>query len=119
MKSLIYAVSAAVLLSSPLAVFAQEQAPVTRAQVKAQLIQLENAGYDPAQNDVDYPNNLLAAEARVNAQNTAVAANAVSNGANDSGSSISGSSQSSAPRISRSRQVTPTVNNPNSIYWGN
>jgi hypothetical protein len=43
---------------------AASQAPVTRAQTKQQLKTLEQNGYDPAQNDTQYPNNLQAAEKR-------------------------------------------------------
>jgi hypothetical protein len=70
MKSLIEAVVIAALITAPLAAFAQTSQPVTRAQVRAELIQLEKAGYDPAtSNAIDYPANIQAAEARVAAQN--------------------------------------------------
>ncbi|MFM0215683.1 MULTISPECIES: DUF4148 domain-containing protein [Paraburkholderia] len=72
MKSLIEAAVIAALISAPLAAFAQSNQPVTRAQVRAELIQLEKAGYNPAtSNDYDYPANIQAAEARVAAQNRA------------------------------------------------
>jgi FlaG/FlaF family flagellin (archaellin) len=70
MKSLIKAVAIAAILAAPIASFAQSNEPVTRAQVREQLIQLEKAGYNPATaNDYDYPANIQAAEARVAAQN--------------------------------------------------
>ncbi|HEY4296405.1 MAG TPA: DUF4148 domain-containing protein [Paraburkholderia sp.] len=70
MKSLIEAVVIAALITAPLAAFAQSNHPLTRAEVRAQLIQLENAGYDPiTASSYDYPANLQAAEARVAAQN--------------------------------------------------
>ncbi len=73
MKSLIQAVAVAVALVVPVASFAQSNAPVTRAQVRAELVQLEQAGYRPgAANDPHYPDDLLAAEAKVAAQNNAV-----------------------------------------------
>ncbi len=72
MKSLIEAVVIAALITAPLAAFAQSNQPVTRAQVRAELIQLEKAGYNPSiANSVDYPANIQAAEARVAAQNAA------------------------------------------------
>jgi hypothetical protein len=77
MKSLAFAAIAAVALSAPIASFAQQSnQPVTRAQVREQLIQLEQAGYNPAQRDPYYPNDIQAAQARVDAQqgNAAVAA---------------------------------------------
>ena len=48
MKSLIQAVVVAAALAAPVAVFAQSNQPVTRAQVRAELVQLEKAGYHPA-----------------------------------------------------------------------
>ena len=52
MKSLIQAVAIAAILAAPVAAFAQAadtaQQPVTRAEVKNQLIQLEQAGYNPS-----------------------------------------------------------------------
>lgn len=71
MKSLIKAVALVVVLAAPVAAFAQsDQQPLTRAQVKAQLKQLEDAGYNPAvATDATYPADIQAAEARVAAQN--------------------------------------------------
>jgi len=48
--------------------------PVTRAQVKADLRRLEQAGYDPATRDPYYPDQIQAAEARVSRQNAAPSA---------------------------------------------
>lgn len=60
----------AVALAAPLASFAQSNQPVTRAQVRAELVQLEQAGYNPSRSsDTTYPADILAAEARVAAQN--------------------------------------------------
>jgi hypothetical protein len=48
MKNLIAAALAATVLAAPALSFAQaEQQPVTRAQVRAELVQLEKAGYRP------------------------------------------------------------------------
>ena len=70
MKSLIKAVAIAAVLAAPVISFAQTNEPVTRAQVRNELVQLEKAGYNPATaNDNDYPNDIQAAEARVAAQN--------------------------------------------------
>jgi hypothetical protein len=70
MKSLIKAVAIAAVLAAPVISFAQTNEPVTRAQVRNELVQLEKAGYNPATaNDYDYPNDIQAAEARVAAQN--------------------------------------------------
>ena len=51
---------------------ASDNGPVTRAQVRGDLIQLERAGYNPALSDnAHYPDNIQAAEARASGQNDA------------------------------------------------
>ncbi|MFP3506051.1 DUF4148 domain-containing protein [Burkholderia sp. SIMBA_062] len=65
MKSLVFAVAAAVALSASFGAFAQST--VTRAQVRNELVQLEKAGYKPSQSSPHYPNDILSAEARVRA----------------------------------------------------
>ncbi|QCP53302.1 DUF4148 domain-containing protein [Trinickia violacea] len=52
------------------ATFAQSgSVPLTRAQVRAALVRIEQAGYNPAsENDVNYPADIQAAEAKVAAQ---------------------------------------------------
>ncbi len=57
---------AAALVAVPALTFAQSiQAPVTRAQVVADLVRVEKAGYDPAANSDNYPADIQAAEAKV------------------------------------------------------
>jgi hypothetical protein len=86
MKSVIQAVVIAAALAAPVAVFAQSNAPVTRAQVRAELIQLENAGYHPGDGDTTtYPAHIQAAEAKVAAQNDATGVGVVANGSSDTG----------------------------------
>jgi uncharacterized membrane protein len=51
MKSLIQAAVVAAALAAPVAVFAQSNQPVTRAQVRAELVQLEKTGYHPGVGD--------------------------------------------------------------------
>ncbi|WP_063553139.1 DUF4148 domain-containing protein [Burkholderia territorii] len=67
MKSFIYAVAAVAALSTSVGAFAQSSASdqLTRAQVCAELVQLEQAGYKPEVSDVHYPNALQTAQARV------------------------------------------------------
>jgi hypothetical protein len=106
MKLLIHAVLAAAVFAAPAVSFAQQSdAPATtRAQVRAELVQLENAGYNPAvANDVTYPAGIQAAEARVAAP------------ASGYGGMISGSSASGAPAMVRST----SDNSMKSIYFGN
>src|SRR5258708_36543752 len=72
MKSLICAVFAAAVLAAPAVSFAQVgNAPFTRAEVKADLVQVEQAGYSPARNDPNYPADIQAAEARIHTPSTA------------------------------------------------
>jgi Domain of unknown function (DUF4148) len=59
---------AAGALTLPVISFAQSNSPVTRAEVRADLVRLERAGYDPRGNDNDYPAEIQAAEAKVAAQ---------------------------------------------------
>jgi len=91
MKSFIKAVAIAAVLAVPAVSFAQSNGPLTRAQVRAQLVALEKAGYDPATADsYDYPANIQAAEARVAEQNAAARANTAGYGPVVNGSSQSG-----------------------------
>ena len=83
-QSLIIAAVAAI----PVVSFAQSNEPLTRAEVRAQLVQLEKAGYNPASDYTQYPANLQAAQARVNAENSA---STTSYGPSTSGTSASGS----------------------------
>lgn len=72
MKWFACVITAAVVIASPLTTFAQStNQPVTRAQVKAELVQLENAGYRPSINDLYYPAKIQAAEAAVQKMNPA------------------------------------------------
>jgi hypothetical protein len=105
MKSLIEAAVIVALITAPLAAFSQTSQPVTRAQVRAELVQLEKAGYDPATaNSPDYPANIQAAEARVAAQN----ANAQTSGY---GSATDGSSQAGNHADAESNSYSaPVVN---------
>jgi hypothetical protein len=89
MKSLIQAAVLTASLAAPIASIAQSDGPVTRAQVRAEMIQLEQAGYDPARGeDPNYPADIQAAEARVAAENA---------GTSGVGGTPSGTSASGAP----------------------
>jgi hypothetical protein len=92
MKSLIEAVVVAAALAAPVAVFAQSNQPVTRAQVRAELVQLEQTGWRPGDGDhTTYPAQIQAAEARVAAEN----------GTTGVGGVMSGSSEAGQPAISK------------------
>ncbi|MCA8302196.1 DUF4148 domain-containing protein [Burkholderia seminalis] len=73
MKSLVVTAAAAVLLAAPALSFAQQaQAPVTRAQVLQELIDLESVGYNPARGEADnYPDDIMAAQQRLQAKRLA------------------------------------------------
>lgn len=72
MKSLIQTLAVAVAVVMPVASFAQSDGPVTRAQVRAELVQLEKAGYRVGDGDqAHYPDAIQAAEAKVAAQQVA------------------------------------------------
>jgi hypothetical protein len=76
MKSLAYLVLASGAFCIQAVGFAQSTAPVTRAQVRAELIQLEQAGYHVGDGDqTTYPVQIQAAEAKVAAQDSQQVAN--------------------------------------------
>ncbi|MEX3949322.1 DUF4148 domain-containing protein [Paraburkholderia sp. EG287A] len=72
MNKLIPAVVVAAALAIPAISFAQSsEQGLTRAQVRAELVQLEHAGYNPSADHVNYPENLQAAQARVSQEKLA------------------------------------------------
>lgn len=114
MKSIIKAVAIAAILAAPVASFAQSnQQPLTRAEVRNQLIQVEQAGYNPSvTNDPTYPSDIQAAESRVQAQNPAIVQTqepvADTSGY---GGAVSGSSQSGG--------LVQPMSGAKSVYFGN
>ena len=78
----------AAVVALPALSFAQSNQPLTRAEVRAQLIELQKAGYNPASDQTQYPRNIEAAQARVNAQRNLSAS---SYGSSTAGTSASGS----------------------------
>ena len=89
MKSFTRMVFIAALFAAPVASFAQSSQPVSRAQVHAELVQLEQAGYDP-HDWIHYPENIQAAQAKVTAQNAIVQAPVSGYGGAADGTSRSG-----------------------------
>ncbi|HEV7833929.1 MAG TPA: DUF4148 domain-containing protein [Caballeronia sp.] len=69
MKNLICALLAAVLIVPAISFAQTTNAPITRAEVRAELVQLEQAGYQPAARQNHYPDEIQAAEARLHAAN--------------------------------------------------
>jgi hypothetical protein len=84
-KYLFSAFVVASALIAPACAFAQTSAPLTRAEVKAQLVQLEAAGYNPSSDHTTYPRNIQAAEARVAAQNESASYGPSFSGTSESG----------------------------------
>jgi Domain of unknown function (DUF4148) len=98
MKALVHAAIIAVAIAVPALSFAQSSnAPVTRAQVRAQLAAVEEAGYRPGGDDPTYPADIQAAEARVAAQSSDAAK------ASYGGMTTPGSSQSGGPAATLGR----------------
>ena len=93
-KTLVSAVVLASTLAAPVVSFAQQSnGPVTRAQVRAELVQLQKAGYHVGDGDqTTYPAGIQAAEAKVAAQNGA---------ASGYGGVVSGSSEAGRPAVSK------------------
>lgn len=86
MKSLIKAAVLAAIVVVPAVSFAQSQSqqPLTRAEVRQQLVDLRAAGYNP--NDwMHYPDNIQAAQARVDAEKANTAYGPSTNGTSQSG----------------------------------
>lgn len=72
MKKSIKILATVALVAAPVMSFAQMTQPLTRAQVRAQLVEVEKAGYQPGTSDSsNYPENIRAAEARIAAQKVA------------------------------------------------
>jgi hypothetical protein len=102
----------AVALAAPAIAFAQSDGQITRDDVRADLIRLEQAGLNPSVNDdATYPQNVQTAEAKVSAQG----------GANDVGGAQPGSAASS-PSMGRAGQRANECVGPISfctMYFGN
>jgi hypothetical protein len=91
MKSIAQAVVIAAALAAPLAAHAQNNEPLTRAQVRADLISVEQAGYWPSRAaELNYPDTIQAAERKIAAQHAATASET------GYGDDVSGASQSGA-----------------------
>ena len=114
MKNLIQAVVVAAALAAPVAVFAQNTAPLTRAQVRAELIELEKAGYNPAVGeDPHYPDDIQAAQARVDQQHALARAQGVDN------SGVGNNAQGAAAAGKPAKVVAPRAKDEmKSLYRG-
>jgi hypothetical protein len=101
-KTFVPAFVLASALAAPAFAFAQSTQPLTRAEVRADLVRLEKAGYVPGADEVNYPADIQAAEQRVAEED---AANA-SYGPSTNGASASGHASPDRPT------------NAGSVYFG-
>ncbi|RAR50168.1 uncharacterized protein DUF4148 [Paraburkholderia unamae] len=85
------AAALAALVAVPALSFAQSSQPLTRAEVKAELVQLQKAGYQPAADNTQYPANVQAALARVSAVSAENGAAAAAFGGVEQGATAAGS----------------------------
>src|SRR5271167_3560380 len=99
-KMLAGLVLAAAALGAPVLSFAQSSAPLTRAEVRADLVRVEQAGYTPSSNDINYPADIQAAEAKIAAQNDQQLTNQAVGGVVQNGSSASGTAPRTAMHTS-------------------
>ncbi|WP_250534547.1 DUF4148 domain-containing protein [Caballeronia sp. AZ10_KS36] len=86
-KSIVPAIVIASALAAPAFAHAGENGALTRAEVKAQLVELQRAGYNPSSDRTTYPAAIQAAEARIQA---AQGVAATSFGGSADGASASG-----------------------------
>ncbi|MCP3722575.1 DUF4148 domain-containing protein [Paraburkholderia sp. CNPSo 3272] len=101
MKYLAQTVVIFTIAAAPALSIAQSNGPVTAEQVRAELVQLEQAGYHVGDGDnASYPADIQAAEARVAAQN----------GGSSYGGTVSGTSASGAP--------APAITGLKPVYFG-
>jgi hypothetical protein len=125
MKTIATLLVTAAALTAPVLSFAQStDHGLTRAQVRAELVQLEQAGYNPqTAADASYPQEIQLAEAKVAAQNaaanTASTANAAQTDDAVGGMPAYGSSDSGKP-MKHSRAMNACVGPVSfcNIYFG-
>jgi hypothetical protein len=92
MKAMLRTLLVGCALTAPALALAQSNDdPVTRAEVRADLVRVEQAGYRPVASDPYYPSDIQAAEAKVAAQQDGGSTTSVG------GVAIGGSSGSGAP----------------------
>jgi uncharacterized iron-regulated membrane protein len=92
LKILIGLALAVATLGAPALSFAQSNAPLTRAEVRADLVRVEQAGYSPGRaDDTDYPVDIQAAEAKIAAHDDQQLAKQAVGGVAQNGGVASGS----------------------------
>lgn len=103
MKALVSTLLVACALAAPAAAFAQTtnpaNTPVTRAQVLADLVRVEQAGYRPSASDLNYPDDIQHAEAIVAQEQAQKAQQAAPGSTAVGGVAMTGSSDAGAPIV--------------------
>jgi hypothetical protein len=88
---------AASTVAAPVLCFAQSNPSLTRAEVRADLVRVEQAGYNPSLgNDIHYPADIQAAEAKIATQNDPHLTTQAVGGVAQNGSSASGAASNAA-----------------------
>ncbi|WP_233838130.1 DUF4148 domain-containing protein [Paraburkholderia sp. ZP32-5] len=125
MKATIKTAIVAFALTAASTSFAQSQSTtITRTQVRAELIQLEQEGYRPGANDVQYPHDIQNAEARIAQQQVATEGKTTSSyGSDTAGNSQAGrSGKAGAGQSPVQKTFTPkeshSVGHFDQIYFG-
>jgi hypothetical protein len=95
-KMIISLALAAATLGAPVLSFAQSNAPLTRAEVRADLVRVEQAGYSPSANDINYPADIQVAEAKIALQDDQQLTNQAVGGVAQNGSTASGAASDRA-----------------------
>jgi hypothetical protein len=85
MQAIVVVVAGA--FATPVASFAQSNGPVTRAQVRAELVELQRAGWRPGEGRTTYPAEIQAAEAKVAEKNRSAGVGGDVYGSSESGHS--------------------------------
>lgn len=111
-KSLMQAIVVAAVATASVVSFAQENAPVTRAQVKSEIAQLEKAGCSPAGSNIDYPTQLQAAETRIGKETGSAVTTAYG------GSTVAGATETGSRGSLSARAKSLYLDNANSLYVG-
>ncbi|WP_322048807.1 DUF4148 domain-containing protein [Paraburkholderia sp. J67] len=110
--------AAAVVVAAavPAVSFAQDHT-ITRAEVRAELVQLQQAGYNAASDNNQYPVNLQAALSRIAAsqQNVNAAYGGMVSGSAQSGAAASVSSVSHASHVSHVGRVSHDGSDPQDV----
>ncbi len=113
MNTLIKQIAVAVALVAPIASsFAQSNQPLTREQVRADLVRVERAGYNPL-DWIHYPENIQAAEQRASRQEEVAQA-----GTSGYGQSVEGASQSGSATDGAVSTYSPPTYQRNTSGYG-